>query len=159
MCSGGEASGAPVSPRNACSLLSPSAPTINTIGSERPSVVVTIGEPLPSTEPHQAVSIAGAGSARTLKRDQSLPRPVRRTVRAVALQRDENAVGGAHTAAERWRYSSPPARPERAADAAEVIAVEKIGVAGFADGEDQLPGPVALATSSGVGAVPPRSRS
>src|SRR5260370_8475279 len=55
--------GSPVSPRKPCSRLSPSAPAIQTIGFEPPSVVVTIADPRPSTDPHHAEEIIGDCSA------------------------------------------------------------------------------------------------
>ena len=50
----------------ACRRLSPSAPTIQTIGSECPSVVVTIGDPAPGTAPHHAVVNDGRSPPTTL---------------------------------------------------------------------------------------------
>src|SRR5580704_8666841 len=52
-------SGSPVSPLNPCSRLSPSAPTIQTTGSELPSLVVTMGDPAPLTLPHHAFVMVG----------------------------------------------------------------------------------------------------
>ena len=64
-------------------------------------------------------------------------------MRAIALQNDKNPVGGAPN---RRRCDGDvcghPRACERAADAAEVVAVEKIGLAALSDGEDQLPGAV-----------------
>src|ERR1700680_1419294 len=65
-------SGAPLSPLNPCSRLSPSAPTIHTTGLEWPSVVVTIGEPRPFGSAHHAVVIEGFAPAvifRTVRPD------------------------------------------------------------------------------------------
>ena len=46
---------------------SPSAPTIQTIGSELPSLVVTIGEPAPLTFPHHAGAMVGRSPALIFK--------------------------------------------------------------------------------------------
>ena len=54
-----ENTGSPESPLNPCSRLSPSAPTIQTTGSELPSLVVTMGEPAPLTLPHHACVMVG----------------------------------------------------------------------------------------------------
>src|SRR5215469_1616309 len=54
---------APFSPLKPRSRPSPSAPTIQTIGLECPSVVVTIGDPRPLLSPHHAVVMVGFGSA------------------------------------------------------------------------------------------------
>src|ERR1700676_572300 len=53
----------PVKPLNACRRLSDSEPTAQTTGSELPSIVVTIGEPLPPLSAHQATSIVGGADA------------------------------------------------------------------------------------------------
>src|SRR6266851_1413658 len=80
--------GSPVSPRKPCSRLSPSAPTIQTIGFEPSSVVVKIADPRPSTDPHQAVEIIGDCRAWILSTvspgfdiaaGQSLPEPSKAT--------------------------------------------------------------------------------
>src|SRR5215472_10773554 len=56
-------SSSPVSPRYPCRRLSPSAPTIQTIGlPPLPSDVVTIGAPSPSKDAHHAVPISAFGS-------------------------------------------------------------------------------------------------
>src|SRR5207245_1593842 len=56
------------SPRKPCRRLSPSAPTIQTIGSAPfSSEVVTIGAPAPLSEPHHAVATLGFGSDRMLR--------------------------------------------------------------------------------------------
>src|SRR5262249_59493047 len=64
--------GSPVSPLNACNRLSPSAPNIQTMALERPSVVVAIGGPEPLSAPHQAVSIVGGAPLRIFKTVSSL---------------------------------------------------------------------------------------
>ena len=53
----------PDKPPTASAAVSPSAPTVQTIGSARPSVVVTIGAPRPCTPPHHAVVIVGGAPA------------------------------------------------------------------------------------------------
>src|SRR5215467_3484099 len=58
--------GTPVSARNPCRRLSPSAPTIHTIGFELSSSVVMIGAPRPVIAPHHAGEIFGAGCASIL---------------------------------------------------------------------------------------------
>src|SRR5260370_12430893 len=50
-------------PLNPCRRLLDSEPTAQTTGSELPSVVVTIGEPLPPLSAHQATSIVGGADA------------------------------------------------------------------------------------------------
>src|SRR6266567_6946220 len=65
-------SGSPVSPLKPWSRLSPSAPTIHTLGSERPSVVVTIGAPAPRSAPHHAVAMLGGAPARSFSTVRSL---------------------------------------------------------------------------------------
>src|SRR2546425_644524 len=56
----------PVSPSNPRRRLSPSAPTLHTIASDRPSVVVTIGEPAPRWSAHQATRTVGGDVATML---------------------------------------------------------------------------------------------
>ena len=56
-----------MSPLSACNWLSPSAPSIHTIGFERPSVVVTMADPAPRNNAHQAVVMAGGFPARIFK--------------------------------------------------------------------------------------------
>ena len=65
--------GWPVSPSTPCRRLLPSAPTLHTMASARPSVVVTIGEPRPPPMAHQA----------TL-RDGEAPAPIRIAVKSPA---------------------------------------------------------------------------
>src|SRR5262245_2835286 len=54
---------APVSPWNASNRLLASAPMLHTTGSARPSVVVTMGEPLPRLFAHQATVMVGGAVA------------------------------------------------------------------------------------------------
>ncbi len=56
---GPSATGFPVSPSKPRRRPSSSAPTTHTIGSDLPSVVVTIGEPRPGAAAHQATSARG----------------------------------------------------------------------------------------------------
>ena len=77
------------------------------------------------------------------QRNQTVRRLASRTMRAIALQNDKYPVGGAPNRRRRdGGVCGHPRVCERAADAAEVVAVEKIGIAGLSDGEDQLPGAV-----------------
>src|SRR5271169_5894094 len=66
-----------------------------------------------------------------------------RAMCAIALQNDKNPVGSAPNRRRRdGDVCGHPCACERAADAAEAVAVEKIGLAGLSDGENQLPGAV-----------------
>ena len=75
-----------------------------------------------------------------LQNEKSLPRRIGRAIRAIHLERDKDAVAGAPNG---WGRDGPHrghmGARELAADAAEVVAIEQIGVAVFSDGEDQLP--------------------
>ena len=72
---------------------------------QRPSVVVTIGEPwMLATEPHHAVVIAGAGSAWILRTRSPFP-GFWRTNGAIVLQRDKDAVGGGPNGGRRVVFS------------------------------------------------------
>src|SRR5262249_52590895 len=53
----------PVSPLKACSRLLDSEPAVHTIGSDEPSVVVTIGAPRPWLLAPQTISIVGGSEA------------------------------------------------------------------------------------------------
>ena len=140
MVSGGDASGSPLSALNACNRLSPSAPTTHTIAFERPSLVVTIGEPARATEPHQAVSIAGRRIDANFERNQTRGRSPGWTTRAIALQNTSVPSAPLQTAGDVMAtFVATTALAKRAAHAAEVVAVEKIGLAAFPDGQDQLP--------------------
>src|ERR1700730_3475367 len=62
ICSSGpppENNGSPVSPLYAYSRFVPSAPVLHTTGSDDPSVVVTIGAPLPWSSAHHATLMVG----------------------------------------------------------------------------------------------------
>jgi hypothetical protein len=64
-------------------------------------------------------------------------------MRTIALQNDKYPVGGAPNRRRRdGDVCGHPRVCECAADAAEVVAIEKIGLASLSDGEDQLPGAV-----------------
>src|SRR5271166_585159 len=77
------------------------------------------------------------------ERNQTVRRLTSRTMRPIALQNDKSPVGGAPNRRRRdGDICGHPGACERAADAAEVVAVEKIGLAGLSDGEDQLPSAV-----------------
>ena len=89
MGSGGVASGSPLSARNACSRLSPSAPTTNTIGSDRPSLVVTIGDPAPATEAAPGGLNRRRGVDANFQRDQTRPPACPADNARHALEKDE----------------------------------------------------------------------
>jgi hypothetical protein len=77
------------------------------------------------------------------QRNQTVRRFTSRTMRAIALQNDKYPVGGAPNRRRRdGDVCGHPRVCERAADAAEVVAIEKISLASLSDGEDQLPGAV-----------------
>src|ERR1051326_6359117 len=93
-------SGSPVSPLKPWSRLSPSDPSIHTIGSAPLSFdVVTIGAPAPWTAPHHAFEMLGSGVPRTLSTvsppfpalpGHEVPPPAKATS---APSPDENAAG------------------------------------------------------------------
>src|SRR5271157_523509 len=66
-------------------------------------------------------------------------------MRADSLQRDKSsAVGAPHRRRRDLDIGGHARARERAANAAEVVAVEKVGLAALADLEDQLPGPACV---------------
>src|ERR1700676_5139009 len=99
---------APVSARKPCNRLSPSAPTIQTIGLELSSSAVAIGAPRPLMSPHQAVEILGAGCASIL----STVRPADETRLGQLLPEPSNATRdpfcvGMHAGAARIELRAP----------------------------------------------------
>ena len=76
---------------------------------------------------------------RILQRHDSLPRFVGRTIHTRALEREEDAVANAPNGRRGdGRTRGHMCGQERAADSAEIVAIEKVGHAGFVDGEDEL---------------------
>src|ERR1700733_6119689 len=76
-----------------------------------------------------------------IQRLQNTPRKPSRTMRALAPQNNKNLVRGAPNGRRRdGDVCGHPRARERPADAAEVVAVDKIAVPGVSDGENQLPG-------------------
>ena len=64
-------------------------------------------------------------------------------MRSLALQNDKNPVRGAPNGRRGdGDVCGYPRARERPADAAKVVAVEKIRLAGLSDGENQLPGAI-----------------
>jgi hypothetical protein len=135
-----------VSPLNPCNRLSPSAPTIHTTGLECPSVVVTMGEPVPFKAPHQAVCIVGGEPARifstvsSLVFERSLPniRLLTRAVCPASLKGHEGAIGRRIRRRSRsdWIVGDSLGG-QAAADPAEITLVEKISAAVFAKRKNQ----------------------
>jgi hypothetical protein len=83
------------------------------------------------------------GVGANFQRNQTVRRFPSRTMRALALQNDKYPVSGAPNGRRRdGDVCGHPRVCERAADAAEVVAIEKISLAGLSDGENQLPGAV-----------------
>ena len=64
---------APVSPSKPCRSSFPSAPTTQTIASERPSVVVTMGDPPPVAAVHQEPPNVGGEPGMILSVERSVP--------------------------------------------------------------------------------------
>src|ERR1700722_17240740 len=136
----GEARSSPVSPRKAESPPAPAAAMANTriraaVGGRDDWRAVDAGD---RTAPRSGDR--GRGGGVDLEEEKPFPWLLWRAIGAIVLQRDKDAVGGGPNGGRRAGLQSAHMFTGKlAAEAAEIIAVEEVGVAVFADGEDQPP--------------------
>src|SRR5581483_8090415 len=145
-------------PRKPCRRLSPSAPAIQTIGFELPSVVVTIGAARPSNVPHHAIEIDGDGraairSASTSGFATGRGHPTARACTATNTALPAGKLAGAvriGALAICLTASAPPIPPRS-------LRFSRYALPSLPSASTNWVLPLALGTSSGSGFVAPRS--